>query len=114
MLKRTMLDMDGVLSTASLWVEQASATGSDPLISQAAAQKLLQDEPVSITSRLPSALNVDEMAESTELKPEEIELIMTGKPVVSMSSKSLADSVLFDLSDEDRDILEKMNAQHAK
>jgi len=112
MLKRTMLDMDGVLSTASLWVENTSASGSDHLISEVAAQKLLQNE-AHITNQLQSPLNLDEMAASTELRPEEIEQIMTGKSSVSISAKSLADSVLFDLSDEDRDILEKMNA-HGK
>jgi len=112
MLKRTMLDMDGVLSTASLFVEGVSASGSDPLISEELAQQLLQDQPATISSKIQSNLNLDDMALSTELKPEEIELIMTGKPAVSMSAKSLADSVLFELSDEDRQILEKIN--HSK
>jgi hypothetical protein len=111
MMKRTMLDMEGVFSSTSHWVEKAAASGAEPLITQQAAQQLLQDEPVSIAHALPASLNVEDMSRSADLKPEEIEQIMTGKPPASMSSKSLADSVLFDLSDEDRELLEKMNVK---
>lgn len=111
-MKRTMLDMEGVFSSASDWVEKVTVRGDDPLISEKTAQQLLQDEPVAI-SRVSSALDVDDMAAAAGLKPEEIEQIVTGKPVTRLSSKSLADSVVFNLSDDDRDMLEKINSNHS-
>lgn len=106
-----MLDMEGVFSAASEWVEKATTQGANPLISEKSAQQLLQDEPVML-SRVSPALDIGTMVAASGLSPNEIEQIVTGKQAVSMSTKSLADSVLFDLSDDDRDMLDKINGHH--
>jgi len=112
MLKRTMLDMGGVFSSASELVEKAAAVRADPLVSDAVAQQLLQDEPVGVASHLPDAVDINSVSAETDLQPQEVEQIMTGAaPASGISAKSLADSVLFDLSDADRDMLEKINGQ---
>jgi hypothetical protein len=104
LLKRTLLDMEGVFSQAHKWVEKVDEKAE---ISQGDAQRLLQEEPMSVLPTLDTA----DLSSSTDLTPEEIDRIMTGKSPVSMSSKSLSDSVLFDLSDADRDLLEKINGE---
>jgi len=93
-----MLDMEGVFSVASSWVDKEPTSDS----------KLLQEEATAEPQQL-GGLDVGNFAQAADLKPSEIELIMTGKPESSMSTKKFADSILFDLSDEDRDVLEKMN-----
>jgi len=101
MLKRTMLDMEGVFSQTTQWTEKAEV---NPIEEVELAQKSHESIPV-------PDLDVSEVSKETDLKPEEIEQIMTGKrPTASrISAKSLADSVLFDLSDEDRAALEAIN-----
>jgi hypothetical protein len=106
-----MLDMEGVFASTSQWVEKASTSGSEQLMSETDAQKLLQEEPIGILSQVPAILDMKQMTSETDLKPEEIEQIISGKPPSSISTKTLSDSVLFDLSDEDRDILETINKQ---
>jgi len=94
MLKRTMLDMEGVFSVASSWVDR------EPL----ADGKLVQAEATVVDSK---QLGLDSL--DADLRPSEIDLIMTGKPQTSLSAKKFSDSILFDLSEDDRDMLEKMN-----
>jgi len=107
MLKRTMLDMEGVFSTAS--ESGTSPAGSEATVTQEQAQRLLQEAPASLMGGLPAQLNIQEISTAAELAPEDVEQIMSGSQPSSISTKSLADSVLFDLSDEDRDMLEKIN-----
>jgi len=96
-----MLDMEGVFSTASTLVEQPANLESN-LIQQEASGTLKHDIGL-------GALEVKNLVNEAGLKPSEIELIMTGKPMAHLSSKEFADSVLFGLSDEDREVLQKIN-----
>jgi hypothetical protein len=57
----------------------------------------------------PLRLDLKTVTKETELKSGEISQILTGNAEQSFASKALADGVLFDLSDEDRDLLEKIN-----
>lgn len=54
-------------------------------------------------------LDISKVSKEIDLKPEEIEQIVSGKAPSRLSSKTLSDTVLFGLSDEDRELLEKMN-----
>lgn len=103
MLKRTMLDMEGIFSTANKWAEKPE--DKSPLVSSEESALLQGEHHI----EMPSKLNVHDMSKETSLNADEIEEIVTGKSAPKLSTKVLADSVLFDLSDEDRDALERIN-----
>jgi len=98
-----MLDMQGVFSSFDSWSGASQNSTIEGLT------KLLQAGPGEITT-LPE-FELDGVAKQTDLKTTEIEEIMTGKLPQGYSGKAFADGILFDLADEDRDMLEKINHQ---
>lgn len=100
--------MEGVLSSANEWLEKAAKHG-EGLMTQEAASKLIQEEPVSLTPANLKDTDLLQIAKEAGMSPQDVEEVITGKAPTSISSKALADSVLFDLSDEDREALEKIN-----
>lgn len=100
-----MLDMEGVLSAATEW----AANGDEPLMSEQAASKLIQEEPATLLTSELKDLDVTAMAKDAGMSPQDVEEVLTGKVPTRISSKSLADSILFELPDEDREALEKIN-----
>lgn len=91
-----------MFSSASKWTEKPQDT--NPILGGETEALLQSEHPV----KLPH-LDVKDMARQTDLDADEIKEIVTGTSAPKLSTKALADSVLFDLSDEDRDALERMN-----
>jgi len=91
--------MQGVFSSFDSW-NGASQNFSGNDLSQ-----LFQKGPVDLFPQF----ELDGVAKQTDLKTSEIEEIMTGNLPQGYSSKAFADGILFDLADEDRDLLEKIN-----
>lgn len=102
MLKRTMLDMEGVFSSAKSLV-------SDEMLSTTAANKLIQEEPASLLPAKLSDAEISDMAKLVDMTPQQVKQLMTGHETTTVSAKTLADSVLFHLSDEERQQLENIN-----
>jgi len=102
-LKLTMLDMQGVFSSFDSWSGDSSSQNP----SSNEVSRLLQTGKGEISS-FPE-FELDRVAKQADLKTSEIAEIMTGKLPKGYSGKAFADGILFDLADEDRDMLEKMN-----
>lgn len=95
-LKRTMLDMEGVFADAEDWFEKADASsglGVNNLVQETASGSVL-----------------DSVAKEANVDEAEAQQIMTGQlnPSLRVTSKQLSDSVKMGLSDDDRETLEKI------
>lgn len=107
MLKRTLLDMEGVFSASEKWVKKASMQEDAADQADSATTQLFQQAASKHSSS--TRLDLSKMSKEMDLKPEEIEQIVSGKAPSRLSSKTLSDTVLFGLSDDDRALLERIN-----
>lgn len=101
MLKRTMLDMEGVFADAEDWFDKVEQPPFHSLVQTAAAGTDV----------------VNSLAKEAQMDSAEAQLILTGKkegslklqaPAPEITSKQLSDGIKMSLSDEDREELEKI------
>lgn len=101
--------MEGVFSASEEWLEKPEDVSPSASAASLAESQLLQHTALGVERAVPDNVDVMDLAKVADLTPDQVEQIMTGSAPNIINSKKLADSVLFDLSDEDRDLLEEMN-----
>lgn len=110
-MKRTVLDIEGVFSHESLMARPEGMFGArftsthndtdDGLSYEEAMTSVLTKDPVK--------LDLNQIATGLSLNPAQVEELVTGKSSDSLQDQALADSVMYQLSAEDRAALERIS-----
>lgn len=116
-MKRTVLDIDGVFSHESLVPRPDVVFGGR--FTSATYNNSGNDDDASfnqaltvVPQREPAKLDLNQIATGLSLNPDQIEELITGKTGQgSLQTQALADTVLVQLSPEDRQALQRISAE---